>query len=92
LRAKTITTASQIRLCGGRCSLYQRVHFRNLDEQYACQLEGRILAGEMTEPIGEPVILDGKRSQRRGLLLTLRTLQDECMIYLAARFIDAGYR
>jgi hypothetical protein len=91
-RAKTIMTASQERLYGGRCSLRQRIHFRNLDEQYACHLEGRILAAEMTEPIGEPVIMNGKRSQRLGLLLTLRTLQDEYVVYLAARLIDASDR
>jgi hypothetical protein len=46
----------------------------------------------MTEPIGEPVIMNGKRSQRLGLLLTLRTLQDEYVVYLAARLIDASDR
>src|SRR6266566_4942481 len=34
-RAKAIATASQKRLCGGRCRLRECVHLRDLDEQYA---------------------------------------------------------
>ena len=44
----------------------------------------------MTEPICEPVIANGKRSQRLGLLPTLRTFENEHVIGLAARPIDAS--
>src|SRR5262245_32821342 len=91
-RAKTIATASQERFYGGRRSLRQRIHFRNLDEQHACGFKDRVLAGDMTEPVGEPVIVDGERPQRLGLLLTLRTFKHEDVIYFAARFIDASDR
>ena len=91
-RAKTIATASQERLYSGRCGLRERVHLRNLDEQYAYDLEDGIFARDMTKPISEPVIIYGKRSQRLGFLLALRAFEDEYVIDLAARLKDASDR
>ena len=89
-RAETVIATGQKGLGRRRCSLRQRVHLRDFNDQHTHNFEDGVFAGDVGQPVSKPRIVYSQCPQSLRLLFPLRPFQHQHVIDLGAGLVNAG--